>query len=124
MRQSAHRPTSLDHWINEDYSWDQKHDDREYAPTVMAPNAGEQEWRLPRLTRTYATAKQLFMTVEHRPLPATIVISLRDDLGKLTVTVSSVEWQSFLEPFFRLAWRSENEQPEAVLMKVKIGLIG
>ncbi|WP_209736731.1 hypothetical protein [Aureimonas populi] len=100
--------------MDEESSWDQRHDDREYVPELSALNGTDQEWRLPRLARVYGTARQLFLTVEHRPLPATIVHSLHDERGTLIVKVSSPQWQAFLEPFFHLAWRSENENPEQV----------
>ncbi|WP_416357043.1 hypothetical protein ACLNGM_02480 [Aureimonas phyllosphaerae] len=64
--------------------------------------------------RVYETAKQLFLTVENRPLPATIVKGLSDDKGHLLVTVSGAGWQAFLAPFFQLVWRAENEKPDAV----------
>lgn len=119
MSRNAFRPTSFDHWLKEESSWDQRHDDREYSPKMTAPNSVEQEWRIPRLVRLYATTKQLFLIIEQRPLPATIVDTLDDNLGKLTVTLSSDEWRPFLDPIFRLAWRSESEKPDAVRLVIR-----
>lgn len=114
MSRTIHRPTSIDQWLYEESNWDQQYDDREYTPRLFAPNQIEQEWRIPRLVRVYEMAKQLFLTVENRPLPATIVKGLSDDKGHLLVTVSGAGWQAFLAPFFQLAWRAENEKLDAV----------
>lgn len=118
MSRAVHRPTSFSTWLYEESNWDQKHDDREYIPVLSAPNGHDQPWRIPRLQRTYDTAKRLFITVENRPLPATIVTELSDNKGQLTVTVSASDWVPFLAPFFQLAWRAENELPEAVKMQI------
>ncbi|WP_182087174.1 hypothetical protein [Aureimonas sp. ME7] len=114
MARAPHRPTSFDQWLYEESTWDQKHDDREYTPQLSARDAHDQPWRIPRLVRVYETAKQLFLVVENRPLPATIVTGLFDDKGSLAVTVSTPDWQKFLLPFFQLAWRAENEKPDTV----------
>jgi hypothetical protein len=87
MSRTIHRPTSIDRWLCEESNWDQKYDDREYTPRLFAPNQIEQEWRIPRLVRVYEMAKQVFLTVENRPLPATIVKGLSGDKGHLLVTV-------------------------------------
>lgn len=120
MDRAANRPSTFESWLHEESSWDQRHDDREYAPAVSALAGDEQTWRLPRLRRVYATAQQLFLTVENRPLPATVVAELRDERGALTVVVGSEKWQEFLDPFFRLAWRAENEKADAVSFKVSM----
>ena len=114
MPRISERPSTFDRWLEEENSWDQRHDDREYVPTLTAHRSDEESWRVERLKRVYATARSIFTLVEQRPLPATVVIALNDYRGQLTVTTTSDEWWQFLSMIFQLAWRSENENPAKV----------
>ncbi|WP_185982882.1 hypothetical protein [Aureimonas mangrovi] len=114
MQRTAERPSPFQRWLIEENSWDQRHDDREYVPEVSAYRSDEEPWRLERLQRVYSTARALFLITEQRPLPATVVVSLQDERGTLTVTATSDEWWAYLELIFRLAWRSENEDATKV----------
>lgn len=118
MSRISERPSTFERWVEEENSWDQRHDDREYLPQFGAHRADEEAWRLARLARVYATARAIFLLVEQRPMPSTMIVSLHDHRGELTVTTVSQEWWRHVELIFRLAWQSENENVAKVVNAV------
>ncbi|MBP0618033.1 hypothetical protein [Jiella mangrovi] len=90
----------------------------EYLPVMEAHRQEDEPDRIERLRRVYAMAQNLFLMVEGRRLPQRIVVAMHDHKGELAVTFHDREWQGFVIPFFRLAWRSEGEPPEKVVSSV------
>ena len=90
----------------------------EYLPVIEAHRQDDEPDRIERLRRAYAMAQTLFLLVEGRRLPCKIVVAMHDHKGQLALTFIDREWQVFLEPFFRLAWRSEGEPAENVISTV------
>ncbi|TFF17579.1 hypothetical protein E3C22_23980 [Jiella endophytica] len=90
----------------------------EYLPVLEAHRQDDEPDRIERLRRVYAMAQTLFLMVEGRRLPPRIIVAMNDHKGQLAVTFLDREWQTFIEPFFRLAWRSEGEPAEKVVTSV------
>ena len=90
----------------------------EYLPVIEAHRQEDEPDRIDRLRRVYAMAQHLFLMVEGRRLPQKVVIAMNDHKGQLGVTFLDREWLAFLDPFFRLAWRSEGELAENVVPAV------
>ncbi|MBO0663511.1 hypothetical protein LQ948_12780 [Jiella sp. MQZ9-1] len=111
---------TLEDWhLGEGDSFQDRQLAAEYVPILKAHFKDDEPDRIERLRRTYAMAQNLFLMVEGRRLPRRVVIAMQDHKGCLAVTFIDESWKRFLEPFFRLAWRSEGEAAERVSLAVR-----
>lgn len=110
----------LEEWhLREADDFEQRHLANIYVPLLEAHRSDDEPDRIERLRRVYCLAQNLFLIVEGRRLPHTIVVALHDHKGQLAVTFTDRDWQEFLIPFFRLAWRSEGESGDEILAAVQ-----